>query len=167
MAEETKSSLSPAIVVVGIVALVIIAIALFFAFGKSQQSVTSSQETGEEITASQETRTPTGSFEFRGPGYVEVSDPREASIIIVNAPGAQAARPIDVTLKVDGKEVWKETIKAGESNCGDANTCSITAPSKQTWEGIREGQYGPTLEATDAAGNLLALFANLGASEGF
>lgn len=91
---------------------------------------------------------PTGSFEFRGPGYVEVEDPREATIIIVKSPGAKNARPITITAKADGKTVSETTISADEENCADEDTCSELSPDEVFDE----------LEARDKDGNLIATY---------
>jgi len=116
-----------------------------------------------EAIRQEETRIPTGTLELRDSNYSLTSDPAEASIIIVNAPGAQAARPIDVTVKVNNKEVWKETIKADELNCADDNTCSLSAPNRQLWTTWLIAQDKVEFSATDAANNLLALLSLLAA----
>lgn len=158
---------SPLLIGVGAIALIAIAV---FAISVSPQSQTSPVQTETSSQTSQDefvpnpAPNPSGKFEFRDGSYQMVSDPREAAIIIVNSPGAKEARPIKVTAKVDGKVVSEETINADEENCADDNTCSIPIP--HSWEGIYD-EEGYTIEATDATGNLLALFANLGAEPGF
>lgn len=96
----------------------------------------------------------TGSFEFRGPGYVEVEDPREATIIIVKGPGAKEARPITLTARNEGNTVWEGDISSEEPNCADDNTCSKSIEEiNEEWD---------ELEARDRYGNLFALFELLG-----
>jgi len=157
--QKEKLNINNLFIIGGIVLVVIVAAVYFLnqtPFGP--KSNTSTRE-ATEITIEEETRAPSGTFEFRDTNYNEVADPSQASIIIVSAPGAQDVRPIDVTVRVKGKEVGKATILIDEPNCGDLNTCSIPVPP--SWQGIYD-EEGYEILATDAAGNLLALFANLG-----
>ena len=149
-AKTSNTNLNTPFLVVGIALVVTVAAAYFFnrtPFGP--KSDTSIRESTQEQTA----ENPTGKFEFRDRNNAKVSKPNLASVIIVNAPGAQAARPITLTARIKDRVVWQKTITADEPSCTDANTCSVGGPDQSE---AKEEWY--SLEARDNAGNLLARY---------
>ncbi|AKM78792.1 MAG: hypothetical protein UX85_C0004G0197 [Candidatus Beckwithbacteria bacterium GW2011_GWB1_47_15] len=154
MATKTKS---PALAII-LLFLIVLAIILYLLFApKANFSLRSGTDQTSPLEASREVgqadETPLGDFEFiKPPNYtpLDAFPFGEKAHIIVRAPGVQNSRPVTLTATRNGQKVWQAVIEDNQSNCADANACSIDGPDPDIdWD---------HLEARDQDGNLVATY---------